>query len=125
MRALIVSTALALLAALPAHAQWEPVDEVLQVRIQGKGAWSVRCEYQDRRGKTVVREANGRGDRLYLSAYEGSGGSCTYRAAADQPLTIRLKSPLYRCTLPAREKDLCQQTFAAGASGQFQVVKRD
>lgn len=117
-----LSPALLLLAA-PAHAQWEPVDEVLQVRIQGKGAWSVRCEYLDSRGRTMVREANGRGDRLHLSAL--AGGSCTYQAAPDRPLTIRLKSPLYRCTLPSRENKMCQTTFPAGASGRFEIRKRD
>lgn len=121
-RLIALSTALMLLAA-PAYAQWEPVDEVLQVRIQGKGAWVVRCEYLDGRGRTVVREANGRGDRLHLSAL--AGGSCTYQAAPERPLTIRLKSPMYRCTLPSREKDMCQTTFAAGASGRFEIRKRD
>lgn len=52
MTRLIASTALMLLAAAPAHAQWEPPDEVLQVCVDAEGDWNVRCEYQDRRGKT-------------------------------------------------------------------------
>lgn len=122
MKRLIVATASMLLSMAPAHAQWEPPEEVLQVRINGQGAWTVRCEYQDRKGKTVVREALGRGDRLHL--IQPSSGSCTYQAAPDRPLTIRLKSPLYACTLPAPDRGTCQQTFAAGASGRIEVRKR-
>jgi hypothetical protein len=114
---------LSLLVIAPAYGQWEPPEEVLQVRISGKGAWSVRCEYQDRNGKTVVREANSRPDRLHLS--KPTTGSCTYKAASDQPLTIRLKSPLYRCSLPTPQAGICQQVFAAGASGQFDIRARD
>lgn len=51
MKRLIASTAFMLLSAVPAHAQWEPPAEVLQVRISGQGAWTVRCEYQDRKGR--------------------------------------------------------------------------
>lgn len=120
---LIASTAFMLLVAAPAHAQWEPPDEVLQVRISGKGAWMVRCEYQDRKGKTAIKEAHGRGDKLHL--VEPASGACTYQAAPDKPLTLRFKSSLYRCMLPAPEKGTCQQTFAAGATGQVQIRKRD
>lgn len=122
MKIVIALTAL-LLGSAPAHAQWEPVDEVLQVRIAGKGAWVVRCDWVDRKGKPQLRELRGRGDRLYIN--DAASGSCTYQAAPDQPLTLRLKSPLYRCTLPARETEMCRQTFAAGAAGSFQVVRRD
>lgn len=122
MKGLIVSTTFLLLAAAPSHAQWEPPEEVLQVRMSGKGEWSVVCEYQDRDGKTVIREARRRTDKLHLN--QPMTGSCTYRAAADQPLTIWLKSSLYRCTLPAPEKKQCRQTFAAGSSGRIDIRKR-
>ncbi len=120
---MVLLSAVAWAVIAPAYGQWEPPEEVLQVRISGKGAWSVRCEYQDQNGKTVVREANGRPDRLHLN--RAAGGSCTYRAAPDQALTIRLKSPLYRCSLPAPQAGTCQQAFAAGASGQFDIRPRD
>lgn len=115
--------ALLLLTAVPASGQWEPPDDVLQIRVDGDGAWSVRCDYQDRKGKAVTREAHGpRDGRLHL--LEPSGGACSYQAASDKPLTIRLKSPLYACTLPAPDQGACQQTFAAGASGEIEVRKR-
>ncbi len=111
-----------LIFATPALAQWEPPDEVLQVRMKGDGAWTVRCDYQDRRGKNAVREANGPKDgRLHLN--RATGGTCTYRAAPDKPLTIRLKSPLYHCTLP-QPAEGCEQSFPAGSSGQFEVRGR-
>jgi len=111
-----------LLAAVPAHGQWEPPNEVLQVRINGEGGWVVRCDYQDRKGKAVTKEARGKPDRLHL--IEPQSGSCTYQAAADRPLTIWMKSPNYRCTLPSPQPKLCRQTFAAGTSGQIEVRKR-
>lgn len=123
MRPLIALPALILLAAAPANGQWEPPDEVLQVRISGKGAWVVRCEFVDRKGKTQTKEARGRGDHLYL--LEPVSGTCTYQAAPDQPLALRFKSPLYRCTLPAPEQKMCRQTFVAGSSGQIVIKKRD
>lgn len=123
MKSLFASPALLLFAAAPAHAQWEPPDEVLQVRISGKGAWSVRCAFQNTKGKTTVREAKGRSEQLHL--IKAVSGVCTYEAAPDKPLTIWLKSPLYQCTLPAREPKLCRQTFAAGTSGQIDIRRRD
>lgn len=123
MKWLTASPLLLLLAAAPAHAQWEPPNEVLQVLIAGQGDWSVRCEYQDPRDRTMVREAKGRGERLHLS--RPRSGACAFQAAPDQPLTIRLKSPLYRCTLPAPTPNACEQTFAAGASGRFEILARD
>jgi len=112
-----------LISAEPALAQWEPPDEVLQVRVKGDGAWTVRCDYQDRRGTSENREAKGPKDgRLHLN--RATGGTCTYRAAPDEPLTIRLKSALYQCTLP-QPGEGCAQTFPAGASGQFEVRGRD
>ncbi|MBC9032667.1 hypothetical protein IAG41_09710 [Sphingomonas sp. JC676] len=124
MKWLSVSPLLMLLAAAPAYGQWEPPNEVLQIRVSAKGDWAVRCEWQDAKGKTVTSEARkGDRDRLHLS--EPRAGICTYRSAPDKPITILLKSPLYRCTLPAREKKMCRQTFAAGSSGQFEIRKRD
>jgi hypothetical protein len=120
---LTATIALLLLAAAPAHAQWEPPDEVLQVRIKAEGDWSVRCEWQDRKGKTLSREASGEAEKLHLNRPQS--GTCTYRADPGKPLTIRLKSSLYRCTLPATEPKTCQQTFAPGASGQIEIRKRD
>lgn len=112
-----------LIFATPALAQWEPPDEVLQIRIKGDGAWTVRCDYQDRQGRNTVRAAKGPKDgRLHLN--RPTGGTCTYRAAPDKPLTIRLKSPLYRCTLP-QPGEGCEQTLPAGSSGQFEVRGRD
>lgn len=76
MKSLILIPALLLVTAPPASAQWEPADEVLQVRIKGDGAWQVRCAFQNRKGKAATREANGpRDKRLYL--VEPSSGSCT------------------------------------------------
>lgn len=118
----VVSSALMLFVAAPAPGQWEPPDEVLQVRISGKGDWNVRCEYQDKNGKTVTREARKNSDRLHLTGV--ISGTCSYQAASDQPLTIWLKSPLYSCTLPASEQKACRQTFAAGTSGRIDIRKR-
>lgn len=125
MKRLVATSALLLLAS-PALAQWEPVDEVLQVLVRGEGTWTVRCQWQNRRGEPMSREARGRGsDRLErLHMLESFGGTCTYQAAPDRPLTIQLRSPLYRCTLPARIAQRCEQTFPAGASGQFEIRRR-
>lgn len=121
-RLIALSPAILLFAAAPASGQWEPPDEALQVRISGEGAWVVRCNYQDRKGKAATREARGpRDQRLHL--IEPSSGSCAYQAA-DKLLTIRFKSPLYTCTLLAPEKGMCQQSFAVGASGEIEVRKR-
>lgn len=122
MNRLSMSPLLLLFAAVPAHGQWEPPNEVLQVRIDGKGGWVVRCEYQDKKGKTVTQEARGKPDRLHLS--EPASGTCTYQAAADKPLTIWLKSPNYACTLPSPQRKMCRQTFAPGSSGRIDVRKR-
>lgn len=124
MKGLIAFATLVFLAA-PALAQWEPPDEVLQVRVKGDGPWTMSCQWQSRKGKPMTREVRGRNDdweRLHLN--EAYGGTCSYRAAPDKPLTVRLKSPLYRCTLPAPGKEACEQTFPAGASGQFDIQKR-
>lgn len=121
MKRLIAFFAL-LIFAEPALAQWEPPDEVLQVRVKGDGAWTARCDYQDRRGRSAVREAGGsKNGQLHLN--RATGGTCTYRAAPGEPLTIWLKSPLYQCTLPEPSEG-CEQTFPAGASGQFEVRPR-
>lgn len=109
-----------------ALAQWTPPDEVLQVHARGEGGWAVNCQWQDRRGKPVTREMQGKGRGRWerLHAIEPSGGSCTYRAASDQSLTIRLRSPLYRCTLPSPGAEGCEQTFPAGTSGEFAIETR-
>ncbi|MFA6113338.1 MAG: hypothetical protein WC729_05085 [Sphingomonas sp.] len=122
MKWLNVSPLLIMLAAVPAHGQWEPPNEVLQVRISGKGDWVVRCEYQDKKGQTVSREARGKTDRLHLG--EPISGSCTYQAATDRPLTIWLKSPHYSCTLPTPQPKICRQVFTAGSSGRIEIRKR-
>lgn len=125
MKRLIAWSALLLLAA-PVQAQWAPVDEVLQVRVRGQGVWVVSCQWQTPRGEPRSREVRGSGrDRWErLHALESFGGTCSYQAAPSHPLTIQLRSPLYRCTLPAREPEACQQTFPAGASGQFEIRQR-
>lgn len=126
MKRLIAAPALLLLAS-PALAQWEPPDEVLQVHARGEGAWVLRCQWQNRRGEPMTREVRGSGRNRseHLYALESFGGTCSYQAAPDRPLTIRLRSPRYRCTLPARAPRLCEQTFPAGASGQFEVRARE
>ncbi|MBX3565862.1 MAG: hypothetical protein KF730_14935 [Sphingomonas sp.] len=65
--------------------------------------------------------------RLPLTVCRGGGEQyqCRYQAAPDQPLALRFKSPLYRCTLPAPEQKMCRQTFVAGSSGQIVIKKRD
>lgn len=117
----------ALLLAAPAQAQWAPPDEVLQVRARGEGAWVVSCRWQNSRGEPISREIRGSGrDRWErLHALESFGGTCSYQAAAGQPLTILLRSRLYRCTLPAPGGRECQQTFPAGASDQFEIQSRN
>lgn len=123
MKRLSISPLLLLLAAAPMHGQWEPPNEVLQVRISGKGDWVVRCDWKNAKGKSVTSEAR-RGERDRLHLIEPENGTCNYQAGADKPITIWLKSPNYRCTLPAREKRDCRQTFSAGSTGQFEIRKR-
>ncbi|MCP1469650.1 hypothetical protein J3E64_001332 [Sphingobium sp. OAS761] len=121
MKRIAAIAALSLISA-PAVAQWEPPDEVLQVRIKGDGDWFVRCQYKNRKGEDVTDEARGpRDERLHIRT---SQGSCTYQSAASETLTIRLKSPLYRCTLPEPGEG-CEQTFPAGISGQFEIRRRN
>lgn len=111
----VIALSTLVLAAAPALAQWAPPDEVLRVRVKGEGAWTVSCQWQSRSGRD-------RWERLHL--LESYGGTCSYQAAPDQPLTIQLRSPLYRCTLPQRAGRECEQTFPAGASGRFEIQAR-
>lgn len=122
----LIATLAVLFITTPTLAQWTPPDEVLQVHARGEGAWTLSCQWPDRRGKPVTREVQGKGRDRWgrLHVVEPSGGSCTYRAAPDQPLTIRLRSPLYRCTLPSPGAEGCEQTFPAGASGRFTIQAR-
>lgn len=118
---------IAAVAMLPgaANAQWEPLPEVLQIFGQGEGAWTISCQFQDRRGKVVARDAKGCGKRQErLSMVEPAGGQCSYRAAPDKPLVITVKSPFYLCPLPAATGKGCEQSFPAGASGQLEIKKR-
>lgn len=122
----VIALSTLMLAAAPALAQWAPPDEVLQVRVRGEGAWTVSCQWQSRSGQPMAREVRGSGrdrwERLHL--LESYGGTCSYQAAPDQPLTIQLRSRLYRCTLPQRAGRECEQTFPAGASGRFEIQAR-
>lgn len=124
MRSMIALPAL-LFFAVPAQAQWAPPDEVLQVHAKGEGAWVVNCQWQSRRGQPMTREIRGSGrDRWERMNVLEPGGTCYYQAAPDRPLTIRMRSPLYRCALPAPVSGACEQTFPAGASGQLDVRPR-
>jgi hypothetical protein len=122
----VIALFMLMLPAAPALAQWAPPDEVLQIRAKGAGAWTVRCQWPGRGGQPMTREVRGSGrdrwERLHL--LDSYGGTCTYQAAPGQPLTIQLKSPLYRCTLPQRAGRECEQTFPAGASGRFEIEAR-
>jgi len=122
----VIALSMLMLAAAPALAQWAPPDEVLQVRVKGEGAWTVSCQWQGGNGEPRSRAAQSSGrnrwERLHL--LRSYGGTCTYQAAPDQPLTIQLRSPLYRCTLPQRAGRECEQTFPAGASGRFEIQAR-
>ncbi|MBU7588471.1 MAG: hypothetical protein KAF42_04570 [Sphingopyxis terrae] len=122
----VLACSLVMMTAAPALAQWAPPPEVLQVRVKGEGAWTVSCQWQSRSGEPMTREVRGSGrnrwERLHL--LESDGGKCSYQAAPDQPLTIQLRSPLYRCTLPQRTGRECEQTFPAGASGRFDIQER-
>lgn len=115
-----------LLIAAPVQAQgWEPPNEVLQILAKGGGAWVVSCQWQDQKGKTVSREARGtdegRWERIHVN--RPASGTCSYKAAAGKPITILMKSPLYRCTLPTPGEG-CEQTFSAGSAGQIEIRKR-
>lgn len=127
MKRLVVLYSLPLIASAPLAAmQWEPPDEVLQVQIYGKGDWLVSCQWQDYKGKSKAREAHGADDRhQHLHVLRAESGSCSYKAAPEGELTIRLDSPLYRCTLPSPEEGECMQTFPAGSQGEFRIEKRN
>ncbi len=111
-----------------AHAQWEPVPEVLRVEAKGEGPWTVTCQLLDKKGQPVTREIRGRGKRQErLTLMEATGGQCSYQAASDKPLTLAVKGGLYACTLPAptnMKRRGCEQTMPAGASGQFEIRRR-
>lgn len=111
-----------------AHAQWEPLPEVLQVEAQGEGFWVVSCQLLDKKGQPVAREIRGRGKRSErLSLIEATGGQCTYQAAPDKPLTLAVKGGWYSCTLPSptnMKRRGCEQIMPAGATGQFEIRRR-
>ena len=121
------ATILALLfLAEPALAQWEPPDDVLQVRVKGDGDWHLTCKWQDSKGRSQTKELAGRnGDWERLHIRRPVSGTCSYQAAAGHTLTVRLKSPLFQCTLPQPGGDGCEQTFLAGGAGQFAIAARD
>ncbi|MGK6319011.1 hypothetical protein [Sphingomonas sp. DT-204] len=122
----VIALSMLMLSTAPASAQWAPPPEVLQVRVRGEGAWTVSCQWQSRSGQPMSREVRGSGrdrwERLHL--LESFSGACTFQAAPGQPLTIQLRSPLYRCTLPQPDGRECEQTFPAGTSGRFEIQER-
>lgn len=125
MKRLIGMSALAL-ASAPAAAQWEPYPEVLQVDGAGEGAWLISCRLLDRKSSPVTRELKGRGKRKeHLGILDVQGGQCSYQAAPDKPLLIAVNGGVYRCPLPSPIEGKCEQTFPAGATGQFNIRRRD
>ncbi|GGB37385.1 hypothetical protein ACFSC3_17215 [Sphingomonas floccifaciens] len=121
-----IAAATIVLTAVPALAQWTPTDDVMIVEAKGDGAWAVTCQLQDRKGATVSREVRG-GKKGWqrLTQLDARGGQCSYQAAPDRPLTIRMRGGLYACPLPTVSKGWCEQAVAAGGSGQFDIKRRD
>lgn len=114
-----------LMIATASTAQWEPLPEILRIEGRGEGAWKLTCQMQPKKGGPVTREFVGRGKKaLGFAMDEPKGGSCTYAAAPDRPLTISLRSPWYVCPLTSPVGQPCQQTFPAGATGSFEVSKK-
>lgn len=114
-----------LMIATASVAQWEPLPEILRIEGKGEGAWTLKCQMQPKKGDPVTREFVGRGKKpLGFSMDEPKGGSCSYAAAPDKPLTILVRSPWYVCPLTAAPGQPCQQTFPAGATGTFEVKKK-
>ncbi len=125
MKRLIGLSALAL-AATPATAQWVAYPEVLQVDGEGEGAWLISCQLLDKKDRPVTRELKGRGKRKgHFGIFDVRGGQCSYQAAPDKPLLIAVNGGLYRCPLPSPVEGKCEQTFPAGATGQFDIRRRD
>lgn len=124
MKSLLAGLPLLMIAA-PGAAQWQSLPEIVLIEGKGEGAWTLRCQMQPKKGAPVTREFLGRGKKaLGFSMDEPNGGSCTYAAAPDKPLTISLRSPWYVCPLTSAADQPCQQTFPAGASGAFDVKKK-
>lgn len=114
---------LSVLVALPsaAMAQWVPHPQVLQLKAEGDGAWSISCQLQDKTGKPLSPRLSDGGTTRFNK--EVMGGQCAYKAAPDKPLKITIGGD-YVCPLPSPEKRICAQTFPAGSSGELEIRRR-
>ena len=115
--------ALASCASAPASTGVQSAD--INLSMLGKGDWSVACEGQSKRGRSIQSDADGRGagDSGTIFVADVASATCTY-AAGDAPFRIRLKDEGFSCPYGDYQGGVCDLNVAAGASGSFNLPAR-
>ena len=102
----------------PVNAADAPV-AVSTLSATGEGSWEIICHVVKPGGEQVVRILNAEQSRYSDASLLRA--SCDVKNANRAPLVISLSAPAMKCPFKAGDTDACEQTFAKGRAGSFEL----
>lgn len=111
--------------ALIGSSQVAAKDVEAPLKLTASGEGRVKCTFTDARGNITKRDLKAdRGGQAEYSSARFDHGTCEYKAASKEQLTITVEGDGWACPFNAASGVACAQTFANGAKGAFRLVQR-
>lgn len=92
---------------------------VSTISAQGDGSWEIIC-HVGLPGGDLATPILGPGRSSY-SSRELRRASCDVKNGGKGPLVVTITAPAMACPFKAATADACQQTFAKGRAGSFEL----
>jgi len=94
-------------------------DAASTISARGDGSWEIICHVVRPGGDTATPILSP--GRSSYSDRELRRASCDVRNAAKGPLVVTISAPAMACPFKSAVADACEQTFAKGRAGSFEL----
>ncbi|MFA6113339.1 MAG: hypothetical protein WC729_05090 [Sphingomonas sp.] len=94
-------------------------DAMSTVSARGEGRWEMICHVTRSGGEQIVRILDP--ERNSYSDPELRRASCDIKNANKAPLVVSISAPAMACPFKSAGASACEQTFAKGRAGSFEL----